>query len=691
MMLEQSLISPNFLGKESFRWFIGLVTDYRQVQCVEVGGGYKVKVRIIGYHPEDNSNNGILDKDLPWAHVLVPLSMGTGTAGQACYAVPKGGETVIGFFLDGDNAQQPVIIGGLFSGYNVQHLNEYGEGTNKFRVWKPKQSTFNSVNKNPDTGKSTASTGATYVPTSKGTIPTSEGEKTNLGTQITDIGGKYAKEIVNVPVECDSSDSTYSKILQALRNFIQALNTYQQVQNGFINPALSTVSDLPGLAQQVAITISDLFSKYIKKIRDGILKDLSKGLEELINSILPKDIKILKQLATEKIADDIWCAFSKIIKSLGDFVYNFLMQLAGAVTNIPICAAEAFVGSIMSTISNDVSSAIAPALEEFSSNISGTLGEISNYVSTALTYSNQALSFLSCESAECKQVFDYEMNKGYVPKGTIENVQGILNYPNTAIQDGKEAAEQWLGIVGSGDGNTSQFTDPNYGYCDAINLECGLPTIEFFGGAGSGAIGSAVVDAIGQVMGIYIINGGSGYASPPYVSIQDPCQNGNGASATAVITDGVVTSVIMDSVGSGYLNATNSTTVSELNPTVASPNDINPIDSTGTEVIGSVVGINIINTGIGYSNNDVIVDDAYTNDIEIYPVVDPDGRIIDFNIVNPGTAIRVFPELTINTAGGEGAIIQPILSFKPVEKVTTETDPTKINKVVLCAEDHGNL
>ena len=41
MMLEQSLISPNFLGKDSFRWFIGVVSEYYEVADPQKGGGYK--------------------------------------------------------------------------------------------------------------------------------------------------------------------------------------------------------------------------------------------------------------------------------------------------------------------------------------------------------------------------------------------------------------------------------------------------------------------------------------------------------------------------------------------------------------------------------------------------------------------------------------------------------------------------
>jgi hypothetical protein len=672
MMLEQSLISPNFLGKESFRWFIGLVTDYKKVPDGK-GGGYKAKVRIIGYHPD--AKDIIPDDELPWAHVLVPLNMGSGEGGTGLSFNSRGSETVIGFFMDGDNGQQPVIIGALFSGFDVEHTNTFQDGTDGFKPFRPNQKPINPNNKSSQTGKSTSS----GIPSSKATVGIGTGETKTQGAAATDVGGKGNEQTVAIPATCKSSNTTYSKLVQALRSFIKTLNTLKQVQTGFINPVLNTVSDLPGIAQEVATTISDLFGDYIKQIRDNIMKDIYNSLEQLLNSILPKDIKVLKQLATDKIADSIWCAFSKIIKGVADFAFNFLIQLAGAVTNIPICAAQAFVGSIMSTVTNEISDAIGPALNEFSSNVSGTIGTIDNYLSQALNYANQALNFLSCESAECKQQFNYEMNKGFIPQESIDNFQGILNYPTQAVSDGAESAREWLGIVGAKGPTTSSFLDPNFGYCDAVNLECGLPTIQFFGGAGSGAIGNAVVDALGQVMGIYILDGGTGYSNPPYVSIIDPCNNGSGAKARAVVDDGRVTAVIMDEPGSGYLGPSTST----------DPCSTNPTDNSGSAVVGIITSIQIVNTGVGYTSGDLISDSACLNDVQIQPVVDDDGRIIDVNIINPGTALRVLPQLTINTQDGEGAVLQPVLSFRPVEPVTPETDSTKIKKVVLCEEDHG--
>jgi hypothetical protein len=677
MMLEQSLISPNFLGKESFRWFIGLVTQYCSVPDTnpeKVGSGFKAKVRIIGYHPD--SASVISDDELPWAHVLVPLNMGSGSGGNICYNVPKGGETVLGFFIDGDDGQQPVIIGSLGTGYTVEHSNDWNAGTNGFIPFKQKTTPINSNNRSSKTGKGTNKNGATLTPNVENKVSRTGDNGEQVEEKSQGAVATENNETLTVPPVCKTSNSNYSKIVQSLRKFIRTLNTIQQIQNGFIAPLTNTISNIPGLVQELTTALTDLFSEYIKKIRDAILKDVYKWLEDVLNSLLPKDIKIFKQLATDKIADSIWCVFSKLIKSLTEFVFNFITQLIGAITNIPICAAEAFVGSIMTTINNEISDALSPILSEFASSVSGTIGNINNYIFQALNYANQALNFLSCEGAECKQVFNYEMNKGYIPQETIDNVQRVLNYPSNAIANGKEAAKQWLGIVGSKDDESYSYLSRSYGFCDAINLNCGLPTIQFFGGAGSGAIGSAVVDALGQVMGINILNGGTGYSNPPYVTILDPCNNGTGAQATAVIDDnGSVIDVIIDNPGSGYLNGG------------GNPCTSNPVDENGSEIVGYISKVNIIKTGVGYTSGDSIFDTACTNDIEIYPVVDSEGRIIDVNIVNPGTSVRVFPQLEINTPDGEGAVLQPILKFNPVDSEVTETNK-QVQKVILCAEDH---
>ena len=113
--------TTNFFGKDSFRWWIGQVTDPKKgkwndaTEKVKAKNGEPIyglrcRVRIVGYH---DCADDLPDDKLPMAHVLLPPNTTTtGGAGQTMQY--QGGEVVVGFFADGDDAQQPIIFGTLF-------------------------------------------------------------------------------------------------------------------------------------------------------------------------------------------------------------------------------------------------------------------------------------------------------------------------------------------------------------------------------------------------------------------------------------------------------------------------------------------------------------------------------------------------------------------------------------------------
>ena len=120
-------------GRDGFKWFIGVVSN-TQPDRADLEYGYRVQVRIIGHHPGDTMQ----DADLPWAHVLVPTNMGSGAGGAGISMNTRGGEVVIGFFADGDDAQQPIIIGSLYNGANIDYLNSFSQGTKNFKLFQQK-------------------------------------------------------------------------------------------------------------------------------------------------------------------------------------------------------------------------------------------------------------------------------------------------------------------------------------------------------------------------------------------------------------------------------------------------------------------------------------------------------------------------------------------------------------------------
>jgi hypothetical protein len=95
-----------FMGKAGFQWFVGVVEDRSDPKTLG-----RLRVRCLGYHTEG------LDKlptaDLPWAHVMNPITSATVSGlGQSPLGAVEG-TWVVGFFQDGGDAQQPIIIGTL--------------------------------------------------------------------------------------------------------------------------------------------------------------------------------------------------------------------------------------------------------------------------------------------------------------------------------------------------------------------------------------------------------------------------------------------------------------------------------------------------------------------------------------------------------------------------------------------------
>ena len=95
-----------FMGLDGFVWFTGVVENRNDP--AKLG---RVQVRCLGYHTEDLID--IPSKDLPWAHIMMPV---TDPSMQGLGNSPSfltEGTWVVGFFRDAMEKQQPVIMGSL--------------------------------------------------------------------------------------------------------------------------------------------------------------------------------------------------------------------------------------------------------------------------------------------------------------------------------------------------------------------------------------------------------------------------------------------------------------------------------------------------------------------------------------------------------------------------------------------------
>lgn len=95
-----------FVGLYDYVWFYGVVEDRNDP--LHIG---RVKVRCYGWHTEDKGQ--IPTEALPWAQVMTPIhNAAMSGIGFSATGLLEG-TLVIGFFMDGRNAQQPLIMGSV--------------------------------------------------------------------------------------------------------------------------------------------------------------------------------------------------------------------------------------------------------------------------------------------------------------------------------------------------------------------------------------------------------------------------------------------------------------------------------------------------------------------------------------------------------------------------------------------------
>jgi len=200
--------------------------------------------------------------------------------------------------------------------------------------------------------------------------------------------------------------------------------------------------------------------------------------------------------------------------------------------------------------------------------------------------------------------------------------------------------------------------------CDTSNPPtCGGPTVEIFGGGGTGGTGSAIlgnfikridtedifasVKRTASIAGVEITDPGGGYTSDPVISFDDECDQGYGAYGTAHVdknpkspTYGQITSITMISTGTNY-------------------------PAQDEEVPLFIEKVIIENAGRAYAGDDTL---------DNFELIISNGRIVGGNqlVQIPYSGL---PELNINSETGVGAILRPVMSkIKPQGEVVQVID-----------------
>ena len=665
-MIENNLLKSNFLGRDGFRWWIGQIPPSRawllNYKKRPNAWGNRVRVRIMGYHPQNTEE--LADEDLPWATVILPTNNGSGKAGFKKPIRVNQGDIVIGFFLDGDDAQQPVIFGVI--------------GNSKYVV-----------NKEPP---------SPFVPFSGYTPETEPGNKTIVKNETGDDSQDAESPIVNLDKEkIDKLKETTGKDYRSTSNVVGSCVAFAgtdaqteiktNVQNAVKEAQGATASQRNQLISNVSKKISGVSNSFTGDLTVSSAKTLSGvlngGLNTLYTDVFAKTLAATQNTAIAKKAGTaaqaamlgpvanlqkkLPCVIESVGNSMLPDITSLLTSLLDNVVNFTPCIADQFSGAIFNKVISGIGDALGPELGGVGK-ILGGFDMISDLRGKAegLLGIQEAIKCVAPGTANVKSSI-WCLGKGpmNMPGVTGEAIMSIAN----AAQSLQEAAGAPGGIA-AGLLGQFDFLNPNVsteGFSSALGecytgppLNCKGMQVKIFGSDGEGSIAEPIVGALvgdalaqqtGSLIGIKLTNPGQGYTVPPLVEITDNCNQGYGANARAVID--------YDQKSPTYQQVTDIY--------IVTPGENYPVidENTGDKEY-TIDHVAVISPGEGYTQEDIIEDNVGN----VYDkILDNSGKILNVIPPNP-TNVNVIPVtdiplLTIQSSTGFGAIIKPQIAPRP--------------------------
>jgi hypothetical protein len=257
------MIRKDFAGLNGFVWWVGVVEDRNDP--LKLG---QCRVRIIGWHPEEKSL--MPTRDLPWAQTLQSVNS------PNSYSVPREGEWVMGYFMDGELANKPVVMG-VFPGIQMKN-NDPSKGFND-----PRTPAQKAAGPQIPAGTEDRVVGQpTNSPLARGEVSKSMIHITNnKRVHVCDITSELQKNSA-------LARAKFSSVIQWVRKQIRALLAALGLEPS------GEVSKLVSLAKALVRELKNI-NKILKEILDlsKVIIDFAKKVRAMIDYILSLPAKLL--------------------------------------------------------------------------------------------------------------------------------------------------------------------------------------------------------------------------------------------------------------------------------------------------------------------------------------------------------------------------------------------------------------
>ena len=611
------------------------------------GFGKRYKVAIFGRHYAVKSRKDDPDR-LEMAEAVYPVTAGSGLGGSKQTSSLRQGAHVIGFYKDGKEGREPLILGclGIHEENEPNIINGDPEGF--FSSRSGNKGKCKNEKRKPIATKDTNSTG---TPVESNMSPlqrtVAHDDKRKDGS---------VTEPILPPMRCEGP----ADILSSIKLLLNKLSYYTNVaKNGLSD--LAALSE--GIIKSVTRGITSLTTTLLDRMRGFVVNVINSAIKDVLN-FLPPFLRPDANFKTQGILGGLACAFNKVKDKVTDIVKDLAKQFVDNYVNAPLCAATSFLGSLLGNVIGEINGAVDTAVSEVNK-ILQIGNKFAGNVLSVLDFVLDLVKLFECEEdkAKCPDTTQWSFWNGpkdlqaQIPDAVNQTVENIINEVETVLPGSAEGAA----------------ANP----CNSRQIPCGPPRVQITGGGGSGAQANAVVSVTGAVLGLDFSVFGTNYISEPQITLADSCGTGGGAVFQPIMRPtgtknqfqedlfDLVGAIPIDS-GSQYLPAPNGTT-GGAGFILSGPSDTILFKTGSTQIIN---GREIKGTGYevyscGTTFDVLAEDEVYLPSGTIAEVVDREG-----NVVQTLNGLGQITKLAIESSGTltapcnpENVIVEPIIDF----------------------------
>jgi hypothetical protein len=463
------------------------------------GWGKRYKVAIVGRHYDVKANPNEADL-LEMAEVVYPVTAGSGLGGTKQTAALRQGTHVIGFYADGKEGRNPIILGAF--GVNEQNEPIIYPGDPP-RFFQARSATKGACGERlrPLGEKEQNLNEPTEIHANDSPLQASKA----VDTKSKD--GGIVEEVYST-TGCEKSSGIINQIKSLLNKLSYVVNLAKQ-------GASDLTANLQNIIRSITNGISGLANGLMDRMRGFVTNKINNGVKDLMN-LIPPYLRPSFNEETQKSLTSLSCAFNNIKNGIYNIVDDLIKQFIDNYINAPLCAATNFLGSLLGNVIGSVNGIIDGVVGSINGFLNLDFG-ISGNALDVLDFALDVLGLFDCDrdSPECPGTTKWSFWRG--PNELSSSIQTkVSRKVDTIIKDVETA------LPGSS-------TGANSNPCNSRQIPCGPPTIQIDGGGGSGARANPVISVTGKILGLDFSVFGSGYTSNPRIDVVDSCGTGGGA------------------------------------------------------------------------------------------------------------------------------------------------------------------